>query len=358
MRWIKWDQPRLIPGNQLAFCDKAVSAYAISRNLLRNFVFSRRVVRKKPMHRPVICYFFLLIVTSSALAFGQANLPKPSPAATPSLAKGEGLSPAPVALSREQIQDLIRQVAEKDDENDKRQRDYTYVERLEEHKLNGKGEVTSTEVRTYDVMQIYQEQCRRLTSKNDKPLSPRDAAKQDEKIQKIIDQRKNETEAQREKRLKQEEKEREDDRQFVKEVADAYNFTLAGVEPLDGRETYVIDADPRSGFEPKRKEAKILPKFRFRIWIDRAEHQWVKLDAQCIDTVSLGLFLARIHKGSRIIVDTTRVNDEVWLPRHVAVHVDVRVALLKNFDVDEDITYRDYRKFHAASKIVGMEELK
>ncbi len=350
----------MIPENKLALCEEAgaIRASAIPRNLLRNLVFSRHVVRNKPMQRSVISFFLPLIVVSSALAFAQANEEKPSSTTTPSRGTGEEISPAPVTLSREQIQDLIRQVAEKDDENDKRQRDYTYVERMEEHKLNGKGEVTSTEVRTYDVMQIYQEQCRRLTSKNDKPLSPKDAAKEDDKIQKIIDKRKNETEEQREKRLKKEEKEREDDRLFVKEVADAYNFTLAGVEPLDGRETYVIDAEPRPGFEPKRKEAKILPKFRFRIWIDRAEHQWVKLDAQCIDTVSFGLFLARIHKGSRIIVDTTRVNDEVWLPRHVAVHVDVRLALLKNFNVDEDITYKDYQKFHAASKIVGMEEVK
>ena len=310
------------------------------------------------IQRLLICLLLSLVVGSRTLSFGQAHNPSLSSTTSPSIAGEAGPSPAPVTLSREQIQDLIRQVAEKDDENDKRQRDYTYVERLEEHKLNGKGEVTSTEVRTYDVMQIYHEQCRRLTSKNDKPLSPKDSAKEDEKLQKIIDKRKNESEEQREKRLKQEEKEREQDRQFVKEVADAYNFTLAGIEQLDGRETYVIDGEPRPGFEPKRKEAKVLPKFRFRVWIDRAENQWVKLDAQCIDTVSFGLFLARIHKGSRIIIDTTRVNDEVWLPRHVAVHVDARVALLKNYDLDWDITYKDYRKFHAASRIVSMEEAK
>ncbi len=265
---------------------------------------------------------------------------------------------ASVALSREQIQSLIREVADKDDQNDKRQRDYTYIERVEEHKLNGKGEVSSSETRTYDVMQIYNEPCRRLTSKNDKPLSAKDAAKEDEKIQKVIDKRKNESDSQREKRLKEEEKDREENRQFVKEIADAYDFTQVGTELLEGRETFVIDGEPRKGFEPKRKEAKILPKFRFRVWIDQAEKQWVKLDVQCIDTVSFGLFLARIHKGSRIIIDTTRVNDEVWLPRHVAVHVDVRLALLKNFNVEQDITYRDYRKFHAASKIVGMQEVK
>ena len=248
--------------------------------------------------------------------------------------------------------------AEKDMENDKRQRDYTYIEREEEHKLKGKGEVGSTETRTYEVLQIYNEQVRRLIAKDDKTLSAKDAAKEEEKIQKILDKRKNESDSQRQKRLKEDEKERQESREFVKEVADAYDFRLAGVVELDGREAYVIDGEPRPGFEPKRKEAKILPKFRFRVWIDRAENQWVKLDARCIDTVSFGLFLARIHKGSRIVIDTTRVNDEVWLPRHVAVHVDVRVALLKNFNIEEDITYRDYKKFHAASRITGMEEVK
>jgi len=298
---------------------------------------------------PIFCALLL----TPAFAFGQTL-----PASPPIAPADEHLAPTPIALSREQIQTMIRQVADNDDENDKRQRDYTYIERMEEHKLNGKGEVSSVETRTYDVMQIYNEQCRRMTAKNDKRLSPKEAAKEEEKIQKIIDKRKNESDSQREKRLKEEEKDREENRQFVKEVADAYDFTLVGTESLEGRETYVIDAEPRKGFEPKRKEAKILPKFRFRVWIDRAANQWVKLDAQCIDTVSFGLFLARIHKGSRIVIDTTRVNDEVWLPRHVAVHVDVRVALLKNFNVEQDITYRDYKKFHAASKIVGVEEVK
>lgn len=294
-----------------------------------------------------------LILLLSAGVFGQTDTADPVPDRT-----NPSPSPPPPTLSREQIQEMIRLSAEKDMENDKRQRDYTYVEREEQHKLNGKGEVSSTETHTYEVMQIYNEQVRRLTAKDDKPLSAKDAAKEEEKIQKIIDKRKNESDSQREKRLKEEEKQRQEDREFVQEIADAYDFKLAGIETLDGRETYAIVGEPRPGFEPKRKEAKVLPKFRFRVWIDRAENQWVKLDAQCIDTVSFGLFLARIHKGSRIVIDTTRVNDEVWLPRHVAVHVDVRVALLKNFNVEEDIVYKDYRKFHAASRITGMEEVK
>jgi len=269
---------------------------------------------------------------------------------------GQNAAPAPT-LSADQIRNLIRQTAANDMENDKRQRDYTYIQREEQHKLDGSGQVKSTETKTTEIMELYGEPVERLIAKDDKPLSEKDAKKEEEKIQKVIEKRKNESDEGRKKREKKEEKDREDSRQFVREVADAYNFHFAGIESLAGRDTYVIDAEPRPGYEGHRKESKFLPKFRFRAWIDKDESQWKKLDIQCIDTVSLGLFLARVHKGSRIIVEQTRINDEVWLPQHVDVKVDVRLALLKNFNVEDDITYRDYKKFRTDTKIVPAGEV-
>jgi hypothetical protein len=296
-------------------------------------------------------FLFLLLILFTWILWGQTNAA--GSAATKFKASDQNVA----ALTNEQIKDLIRRAADKDVENDKKQRDYTYIQREEEHKLNGKGEPRSIESKTYEVMMLYNEQVQRLIAKDDKPLSEKDAAKEEEKIKKVIDKRKNETEDQRQKRLEMEEKNREKDRQFVREVTDAYNFQLVNIDDLEGRKTYVIDAEPRPGFEPHSKEAKILPKFRFRVWIDQAESQWVKLDAQCTDTVSLGWFLARIHKGSRVVVEQTRVNEEAWLPKHVAVKVDVRLALLKNYNVEEDVTYRDYRKFRTGTKVVPLGEV-
>ena len=216
----------------------------------------------------------------------------------PALAQSQPAGAQPAApLSQDQIRDFIREAAEKDMENDKKQRDYTYIQREEEHKLDGKDQVKSTESRTYEIMVLYEEQVRKLIAKDDKPLSENDARKEDEKIQKIIEKRKNESEGDRRKRLEKQDKDREEGRQFVKEIADAYNFRFVGEENLDGRETLVIDAEPRPGYEPHMKDAKFLPKFRFRVWMDRAEKQWVKLDIQCIDTVSVGLFLVAAPQG-------------------------------------------------------------
>ena len=255
------------------------------------------------------------------------------------------------------MQALFRVVAEKDIENEKRLRNYTYIERQVQNSVNRKGEIKSSEVKTFEVLEIYGEQVERLTEKDDKPLSPKDASKEDEKIQKIIDKRKNESESARRKREEHEAKDREDSRKFVTEVADAYNFKLVGTEPVGGREAWVIDGEPRPGYVPHIKEGKFLSKFHGRVWVDKADLQLAKMDVECLDTISWGLFLARFHKGSRLMLEQTRVNDEVWLPAHVTAKIDVRLGLVKNFDVDLEQSFRDYKKFGSSSKVVAGGEV-
>jgi hypothetical protein len=142
------------------------------------------------------------------------------------------------ALSQAQMQALFRVVAEKDMENEQRLRNYTYIERQVQSSVNSKGKVKSSEVNTYDVLEIYGEQVQRLIEKSDKPLSRKDADKEDDKIQKIIDKRKNESAGERKKREEREAKDREDSRKFVTEVADAYNFRLVGTEAVSGRDAW------------------------------------------------------------------------------------------------------------------------
>ncbi len=261
-------------------------------------------------------------------------------------------------LSQEQMRQLLRVVADKDIENDKRQRDYTYINREVQNNLDGKGNTKSTEVKTYEILEIYGEQVQRLIEKDDKPLDAKEAAKEEEKIQKIIDKRKNESDEERRKREEKEVKEREDGRKFVREVADAFDFKLLGTEQVGGRDAWVIDGEPRPGFEPHTKEAKVLSKVHGQVWIDTGDLQLAKMEIEMLDTVSFGWVLARLHKGTRVMLEQTRVNDEVWLPRHMTFKVDARVALFKGYNIDGEQEYRDYKKFRTSTKIVGMEEVK
>jgi len=310
---------------------------------------------------------WLLFFLSAGLAVAQQDHPAASAESSAEAEAAPKPNPNPKldltpdahgGLSQQQMQELFRVVAGKDEDNEKRLRDYTYIERNEEHQLDGNGQTKSTEARTYEVMELYGEQVRRLIEKDDKPLPEKEKAKEEEKIQKIIDKRKNESDGERKKREEKEEKEREDGRKFVREIADAYNFKLVGTETLGGREAWVIDGEPRPGYEPHMKEAKFLPKFHGRVWIDKGDLQLAKMDVEAIDTVAVGWVLARVHKGTRVMLEQTRVNDEVWLPSHVTFKLDARVALFKGYKMDGEDTFRDYKKFRTSAKIVGLGEAK
>ena len=284
------------------------------------------------------------LVVCSTLACGQE-------AKGPVETQGSGAS-ATAAPSNDP-REIVRQAALNDMINDQKAREYTFMENQVLHKLDGKGKRRSTESKTYEFMMLYGEPVRRLVARDGKPLSGKEAAKEEEQIDKLVRKREQETPEQRQKRLAQYEKDREQERAFVGEIADAYYFHLLGEEAINGRPAWVIGGEPRPDFHAHMKEARILPKFRFKVWVDKTERQWVKLDANVIDTVSFGWFLARLYPGSRLLIDETRVNDEVWLPRHVELRLDARLALLKKYNLEEAIDYSDYRKFRTDTRIVG-----
>ena len=260
-------------------------------------------------------------------------------------------------LSQEQMRALTRLVAQNYRDNYKKLRDYTYTDREVTHKLDGHGQVRSNESKTFEVMELYGEPVARLVEKDDKPLDEKDGAKEEERIHKLTEKRKDESDEDRAKRQAEREKERQKGREFVSEVADAYNFRLIGSEVLNGRDTWVIAGEPRPEFHAHLKEAQMLSKFHGRMWIDKNELQFAKMDIEAIDTVPIGWVLARIHKGTRIVYEQTRVNDEAWLPQHYEAKVDVRIALFKNDNEEDEGTFRDYKKFRTSSKIVGMGEV-
>ena len=75
----------------------------------------------------------LLLILTVSLALGQ------NPSSSPATPEPDLKTDASGSLSSQQIQDLFRKVADNDLENDKRQRDYTYMQREEQHRLDGKG---------------------------------------------------------------------------------------------------------------------------------------------------------------------------------------------------------------------------
>jgi len=249
--------------------------------------------------------------------------------------------------------EIVRRSVELDQKNWAIARNYTFLERDETRMLDRSGKPKKPrESRTYDVTLLEGSPYRRLVARNDKPLAPQEERKEQEKLRKSIEERRKETPEQRQARLAEWDRKQQHQRAPFQEIPDAFDLRLAGEETLDGRAVYVIAATPKPGYKPKLAAAAYFPKIKGRLWIDKQDNQWVKGEIETLDTISFGGILVRLSRGSHATFEQARVNDEVWLPKRIAVSVSARVMLVSAARAEVEIGFSNFRKFQADSHLV------
>ena len=254
--------------------------------------------------------------------------------------------------------EIVRRAMEHDISNWQQETNYTFVQRIEERELNGDGSEKSSKSQTEEIIFLYGQPYAHLIKRDDKPLSDAEARKVEKKLNDTMEKRGHEDAADREKRLADFQKRHREEHAFLREVPEAYDFRLVAEETLNGRPAWVIAGEPRSDFRPDVNAARVLPKLRPKLWIDKDGYQWLKMEAEVIDTITWGGFLLRLHSGSHIELEQTLVNHEVWLPRHAHISFDARVALLKSIRMEIDAAFSDYKKFRTDSKVISVQEVR
>jgi hypothetical protein len=239
---------------------------------------------------------------------------------------------------------IIREAFDAARANEAIARNYVFHERIEDRHLNKKGQEKKRESMTYDVTLLDHSEYRRLIEINDKPLQAKTAAREQRKIEKQIDKMRNETPKQRRKRLVKVEKGREEGEKFLEEITQAFDFRLIGEEDVNGVVTHVISAEPRAGYKPTSREAKVLSKVRGTLWISRDDHAWVKADLETTGNITW-LMIFKLREGARIKFTQRKVNDEVWLGESYSVNFRAKMALVVRSNHEIIGHYSNYRKF-------------
>jgi hypothetical protein len=217
---------------------------------------------------------------------------------------------------------------------------YTYVERDEDRRLDSEGHAKSEEVEVSRTILVNGVPFEQLLERNGRPPSAEEKRKQKDKLDKL----KRETPEQRAERLR---RQAEEATSLVREVPKAFDFRLIGEEVVDGRAAYVLQATPHPGYHPQGKYGKMFAKVEGKLWVDKRDLGWVKVDGQVIQPFSMGLFLARVLRGSRITMEQTRVDDGIWMPEHVEVRAAAKIFFVKSLVIDRVLTYSEYERAEA-----------
>jgi hypothetical protein len=151
---------------------------------------------------------------------------------------------------------------------------------------------------------------------------------------------KRETPEERAERLHEQE---DENTSLVGEIPRAFDFQLVGEETVDGRPAYVLQATPRPGYHARGKYGNMFSKVAGKLWVDKQDFGWIKVDGQVIKPFSMGLFLVRLLRGSHIKMEQTRVDGGIWMPERVEVRATARIFFVKSLAIDRILMYTEYR---------------
>jgi hypothetical protein len=212
---------------------------------------------------------------------------------------------------------------------------YTYTERDEDRRLTSQGQVKSENVDVNRMIVVNGARFEQLMERNGQLPSAKEQKKSDDDLNKL----RHETPDEQTARLRKD----QDNRAFLRDVVEAFDFRLIDEEIVGGRPAYVLQATPHPGYHAHGKYSKMFSRVEGKLWIDKQDFGWIKVDGEVTQSFTMGLFVARVERGSHIILEQTCVGDAVWVPKRLEIRATARILFLKNLDIDRILTYSDYR---------------
>ncbi len=72
-----------------------------------------------------------------------------------------------------------------------------------------------------------------------------------------------------------------------------------------------------------------------------------------IQPFSIGLFLARVLRGSHITLEQTRVDGGIRMPQHIEIRAAAKILFIKSLVIDRVLSYSEYRLAEAGVSAAG-----
>jgi len=193
---------------------------------------------------------------------------------------------------------------------------------------------------TFRVSMINGVPYRHLLAIDDQPLPLKQQTVEERKLVSETEKMQGESESERADRVYA--KQRDRDHAILMEIADAFDFTLVGEDSVDGYDCWVLDARPRPGYTPRNAAAKVLTAMHVRLWIEKNQSQWVKVEAEVFQPVSFYGVMAKVSPGTRLTLEQQPVSDSVWLPKRFTLRVNASALGFINENSTDDKTYSNY----------------
>jgi hypothetical protein len=147
---------------------------------------------------------------------------------------------------------------------------------------------------------------------------------------------------------------RKKDRNVIIEATrSAFLFTFLAREPRAGRLLAKFHLEPNPAYKPVSRATAIFAKVRGTLWVDEASAQLVRVEGEVISDISIGLFLAKVYKGSHFLQDRCEVAPGVWLASFTEYDFDGR-KFFSSVAIHERTFATRYRRIGPPSEALSL----
>lgn len=179
----------------------------------------------------------------------------------------------------------------------------------------------------------------RLLTENGKPLTGDALAKENDRINRLLDP----------KQMQQKRKEQKEDetrsKRIVAALPDAFVYKVVGTEEKDGHKLINLRFTPNLNFSAPNRETLVLQGMEGEMTVDATAMRLVKIDGTMMRDVSIGWgILGRLDKGGRFVVEQKEVDQGDWEINYMMLNFTGKALIFKTIRINEVDTSYDFRK--------------
>jgi hypothetical protein len=243
----------------------------------------------------------------------------------------------------EKILAAALEVAEQYQREEARAR-FTHRVRTSSEKLDGNGEVVSTETTLKDAVPIQGFIFEELVEKDGRPLNADEKKSEEKRKQEFL------------KQIREGQDPNEAERQrvfFDQKLIDKYHFDLLGVEERNGRQSFILAFKPKADNLPvETRMDRALNKAEGQIWIDCEEYEISYVHFELRERIRIWWGLIGSISKMRGTVERTKVSEDIWLPSKFDIYLNGRI-FFRSLHRQETIEWSDFRPIESAGTMRG-----
>jgi len=151
-------------------------------------------------------------------------------------------------------------------------------------------------------------------------------------------------------RIAKKQKERDD---LIDATRTAFLYTFASTETRAGRVLYKYTMEPNPAYKATSRTTAIFAKVRGFVWIDPEAGQLARVEGEVTGDITVGLFLAKVYKGSHFMQDRYEMLPGLWMPSFSQYDFDGR-KLFSAISIHERTFYSQYRRIGPPKEALAM----